>query len=90
MTLKKLIALVILLIFLVTCKTFVIELESPKDFKKDYKKCETDKDLHKVNAEKIIELNRIIDILWIQITGADKKNITVIDFRNEKDKQKTR
>lgn len=84
MKLKKQMTFLLLLIFLVTCKTFVIELESPKDFSKQYKKCETDKELHKTNAEYIIELKRIIDNLWIQIEHADGKNITVIDFRKKK------
>jgi hypothetical protein len=66
-----------------------VRLESPKDFTNDYKKIQSDKDLHKVNAEKIIELQRIIDILWIQLTNANGKNITIIDLRTEKDKEKT-
>jgi hypothetical protein len=65
----------------------MIRLESPKDFKADYEKCKTHEDLHGVNAKKIIELKRIIKNLWTQIIFSDKKNITVIDLRNEDHKK---
>jgi hypothetical protein len=82
------IALMILLTFLVTCKTTPIILEPLVNYTKEYNKCETEKDILKVNAVQIIDLRAKIFKLWISIIKADKQTIKVIDIRDKKSLEK--
>jgi hypothetical protein len=77
-----------LLIFLASCKTITVKLESPKDFTEDYNNCTTENEFHNINAQHIIEKNRIIYKLWAAILAADGKNIKIIDLRTKKDIEK--
>lgn len=80
---KRLI-LMIILMCLLNCKTFVIDLESTEDYTEEYRQCKSDKDLHKVNVNRILDLKKVIYNLWAKLISYDKKNITVNDMRDEK------
>jgi hypothetical protein len=74
----------IILIFLLNCKTFVIDLKSPKDYDTEYRSCKNDQDLHRVNVNVILDLKKTIYNLWSKLIAYDKKNITINDLRSEK------
>lgn len=81
---KKQIILMIILIFSLNCRTFLIDLESPKDYDLEYRQSKNDKDLHKVNVKTILDLKKVIYNLWTKLLLYNNKNITISDLRDEK------
>lgn len=59
----------------------VITIDDRPDYSKQYEQAQTEKEIHHLAAQNIIDLHNYIDRLIIQIIASDGYLIKVIDLR---------